>query len=431
MNIFFSGIGGAGLAPLCLLAQDCGFEVSGYDALENLHTEMLRKSGIQVTVQHTPIDLNTIHKVKPIDWIIGTSALAPNHPHIQWAADNHIRYSKRDGLINEIVKLKKLKMIAVAGTHGKTTTTAMLVWILKNMGIPCTYLIGSNISFGPAAEYQKGSSFFVFEADEFDKNFLHFNPFISVIPSLEYDHPDTYVDNEDYNAAFHTFFEQTEQLVIAPETILQEGNYNSTTDFVGVGIHDASSVSLLGEHNRMNAALALEVIKTIQYGNNALPESELIEIVSKFPGTQRRFELLNERLITDYAHHPSEAKVTIQMAREYMSDTHIENKLIVVFQPHQNLRQYDQDIKNGYKTAFQDADELYWLPTFLSREDPTLRILEPKELAPLTAFTHICKMDSLLLLDLQNHAKKGDVILVMGAGSVDTWIRTHAAEISN
>src|SRR5690606_24799052 len=125
-----------------------------------------------------------------------------DHPELVAARLLGIKIAKRDELLAFILKEKGLKLIAITGTHGKTTTTGMLVWCLQNLGVPISYSVGSTLPFGPSGAFRPDSEYFVYECDEFDRNFLHFEPYLSVITSIEYDHPDTYPTENEYYDAF-------------------------------------------------------------------------------------------------------------------------------------------------------------------------------------------------------------------------------------
>jgi UDP-N-acetylmuramate--alanine ligase len=213
MHIYFSGIGGSGLSPLANLALDCGFEVSGSDREDSQNLEDLKNRGAKITIGQSTQEIEQTYQNQPFDWIVITSALSADHPHKLFAEQNQLKITKRHELINFILQEKNLKLIAVAGTHGKTTTTGMLVWIFKQLRIPVSYLIGTNISYGRSGEYAPDSQYFVYECDEFDRNMLHFKPFLSVVPSLDYDHPDTYKTEKDYCESFIQFFSQSQNVV--------------------------------------------------------------------------------------------------------------------------------------------------------------------------------------------------------------------------
>ncbi len=417
MHIYFSGIGGAGLAGLAQLAQDRGYEVTGSDLESNRNTKLLSERGIKVHIGQTAAEIAKSHQRRPIDWLVATSALPNDHPELQFAYDNAIRISKRDQLINHILNEKKLKLIAVSGTHGKTTTTAMLVWLFKQLNQPLSYIVGTNLSFGASGQYQAGSEYFVFEADEFDRNFLAFRPYASVIPALEYDHSDTYPTVRSYEAAFMKFISQSHCTYtwedVAKQLALEN---NSCLHIVKPDSELLEQITLMGKQNRQNGTLSVEVMKDLTNQDDHL----LLTALNKFPGSERRMEKLADNLYSDYAHLPAEIRVVIQMAGE------ISKNIIVVYQPHQNIRQHE--IQNKYGDAFKLAKKVYWLPTYLSREDPKLKVLAPPELVSRTDLdtqtkTEIAEMNDELAAKIKQHMKAGDTVIVMGAGSIDEWAR--------
>src|SRR5690606_6087786 len=141
--------GGVGLGPLAEIALDAGYRVSGSDAHESPMTRKLQDRGVNVKIGQTIKHISRVNAENPIDWVVHTSALPQKHPELLFALDHNIRTSKRDELLAEIIKEKNLKLIAIAGTHGKTTTTGMLVWLFKQFHIPVSYSIGTTISYGP------------------------------------------------------------------------------------------------------------------------------------------------------------------------------------------------------------------------------------------------------------------------------------------
>lgn len=414
MNIYFSGIGGVGIGPLAEIAHDAGYRVTGSDREPGLMTVELQKRGVTVAISQDGTFLRQQHEQSPIDWFVYTAALPDDHPELVLARELGIRTAKRDELLAHIITEKKMKLIAIAGTHGKTTTTGMLVWLAKYFGIPISYSIGSTLSWGPSGHYENGSEYFVYECDEFDRNFLHFYPYVSIITSIEHDHPDTYPTEIDYFSAFQQFAAQSETVVTwrSLESIFSAQK--------GITYLDQPSqyLQLRGEHNRRNASLILEALQ--QFG---LPAKYAADGLNKFPGTNRRFEKLANNLYSDYGHTPTEIAATLQMARE-LSDS-----VILVYQPHQNVRQHE--IKDQYTDViFAGADEIYWLPTYLSRENPDLSILTPTELTRTLSdatVRHDANLDDKLWNDIQTHRNEGKLVLCMGAGTIDAWVREKIA----
>ena len=415
MNIYFSGIGGVAIGPLSEIALDAGHSVQGSDQSESLMTKRLAKRAIPIAIgTQDGTFLRTRHAQQPIDWLIYTSSLPSDHPELVLARELGIKTAKRDELIAQIVKEKNLKMIAVAGTHGKTTTTGMIVWLAKYFNIPISYSVGTTLSWGPSGCFVPGSEYFVYECDEFDRNFLHFQPFVSIITTIEHDHIDTYPTENDYNEAFRQFAEQSTATFTWRDYEPVLGNQSSIT-YLDAPNPDLARVP--GEHNRRNASLILAALETF-----GLPAKYAIDGLNKFPGTDRRFERLGDDLYTDYGHTPSEIAATLQMARE------LSENVVLVYQPHQNTRQHH--IKDQYTAElFSDAREVYWLPTYLSREDPNLTVLTPEELTTRlpSETTHIAELSDELWQTILRLREEGYLVLLMGAGAVDTWVREKLA----
>lgn len=412
MNIYFSGIGGVGIGPLAQIARDAGHTVQGSDISDSLITSRLRRQGIPISIGQDGSYLQTAHDEQPIDWFIYTSALPPDHPELALAKKLGIKIAKRDELIAHIVQEKQLRLIAVAGTHGKTTTTAMMVWALKQLGIPASYSIGSTLSFGSSGAYDPASEFFIYECDEFDRNFLHFRPSLSLITNIEHDHPDTYPTESSYMQAFRQFVDQSDH-VIMWQTDGVKVNATAQDGWI-LRENEVQQFALAGAHNRRNATLVAKALEYLGLQNDLTHD-----ILGQFPGTNRRFEKLGDNLYSDYGHHPSEVAATLQMARE------LSDHIVLVYQPHQNVRQHE--IKDDYTTCFNGADDVYWLPTYLSREDPLLPILTPSELSKNVIGTnvHFAELDNELWKTINQARNDGKLVLVMGAGSIDSWLRSN------
>lgn len=407
MNIYFSGIGGVGLGPLAEIALDAGYSVQGSDPNESLMTHQLGKRGVSVSTDQSGEFLQKMHATRPFDWFVYTSALRADHPELLAAQELGIKTSKRDELLAHIIEEKKLKLIAVAGTHGKTTTTSLFVWAFQELGIPISYSIGTTMSFGPSGKFDPSSDYFVYESDEYDRNFLQFHPHLAIIPSLSYDHPDTYPTEQEYVAAFRTFLEQSDGSIFWQATGQKVG------DVPGAWVlsdTDKAPVTLAGEHVRDNASLVVKAFERLGI------DGDVISAINHFPGVDRRFEKLTENLYTDYAVHPNEVAATIKLARELNDD------VVVVYQPHQNVRQHA--VKDLYtKETFGDASEVFWIPTYLTREDPSLATLTPQELAKNIPGVHFAELDDELWEHIQQARDRGALVLMMGAGPIDGWVR--------
>jgi UDP-N-acetylmuramate--alanine ligase len=414
MNIYFSGIGGVGIGPLAEIAFDAGYQVQGSDTNESRMTQRLKERGLQIAMNQDGSFFQAVHNETSVDWFVHTSALPASHPELLLARELGIKTAKRDELIAHIIAEKNLKLIAVAGSHGKTTTTGMLIWTMQQLHTPISYSVGTTLQFGPSGKYDPSSEYFIYECDEFDRNFLHFNPYLSLITSIDYDHPDTYLSEKEYYYAFSQFGSQSQRLIAWKDQYA-----DLFTKHPNAWILDPSEVidaALPGEHNRRNATLVVKALENLGIGG------DVSSAINAFPGTDRRFEKLADNLYSDYGHHPAEIAATLQMARE------VSDHVTLIYQPHQNVRQYE--IKDQYTNQFELADEVYWLPTYLSREDPNLAILTSDDLTKNITnkdTLHTAELDGSLWNVINTNLTKGNLVLCMGAGSIDSWLRDRLA----
>ncbi len=416
MRIFISGISGTAMGPLALMANEAGFEVFGTDLSEGLVTKELREKGIEVSIGSQDGQfLQKKFAEEKIDWFVYTSALPKDHVELKLAKELGIKVSKRDEFIAFLVKELNLKMIAVAGTHGKTTTTAGIVWLALRLELPISWLVGTTLGFEGAGKYVPGSKYLIYEADEYDRNFLYFHPHLSVIPSVSYDHPDIYPTEEDYKHAFAQFIRQSRKTI------------NST--------RFDKKLSVAGKTRRFDLGLGIEAVLEIlreeglseKAENNLLPE--LFEIMDKFPGVGRRMERLAKGVYSDYAHHPEEIKATIEMAKEE-SERLGRKGVVAVYEPHQNVRQHE--VISGYSEAFLGLEKLFWAPTYLTREDPKLKVLEPADFIKTLKNLEIAEpteFDEKLFLRLKEYLDENYLILLMTAGPGDGWFREKFCKV--
>lgn len=410
MNIYFSGLGGVGIGPLVEIAKDAGHTVMGSDLGESLATDELRAEGVTLNIGQDGTFLRACHEATPIDWFVYTAALPDDHPELVLARELGIRTSKRDEFLAYIIQEKDLKLIAISGTHGKTTTTGMMIWLMQQLGIPVSYSVGTTIPFGPSGKFDPKSEYFIYECDEYDRNFLNFKPHLSLITSIDYDHPDTYPEEVEYTAAFRQFIDQSEHTILWKI----DAEYITADTSQAWVLEETLSIPLAGEHNRRNATLVTKATEYLRISK----EDTVISELGKFPGTDRRFEKLDDHLYTDYGHHPKEIAATLQLARE------LSEHVILVYQPHQNRRQHR--IRGMYTNQFELADAVYWLPTYLSREDSDESVLQPDDL--ITNITnkdvvHVADMNDELWNAIQSARSEGKLVLCMGAGSIDGWLR--------
>jgi UDP-N-acetylmuramate--alanine ligase len=423
MHVFFSGIGGAGHSGLAMLARQAGYQVSGSDLKENSYTRYLRQHGVEdITIGQTGREIAEVHAKKPIDWFVYTSALPGSHPELEFCRQNGIRVGKRDDFINEIIRAKNLKLIAVAGTHGKSTTTAMVVWLFKALDLPVSYLMGAKISFDDMAKLDPKSRYFVYECDEYDRNFLSFYPEAALISGLDWDHPDIYPTRESYYEAFLEFIGQSGRTALWQDDA--EKLALTATDSLTV-LDDKDpridvEVKLSGHVNRLDAWLAARGLQTIF----DKPAAELIEELNRFPGVSRRFEPITANLYSDYAHTPPKIRGALQTAHETAGD-----KVVVIYEGIHNLRQHF--IKNELRNLFDSVKKLYVVPTYLGREDDKLEILTPEKILDLLsnsarAKAEPARLDNDLKKHIQEHLAAGDLVVGFSAGGadgLDEWLR--------
>lgn len=420
MHIYFSGVGGVGIGPLAEIAHDAGYQVSGSDRDASLMTQQLSTRGITVAIGQDGTQIAHTHEQSPIDWLVHTAALPDDHPELVFAREHGIRTSKRDELLAEIIRDKHLKLLAVSGTHGKTTTTAMWVWVLEQLGIPVSYSVGSTLSFGPSGVFDPASEYFIYECDEFDKNMLHFEPYLSIITSIDHDHFDTYPTAQDYSSAFVQFIEQSGYSLLW-EKDLRLLHTDPQADMESYDEHmDLAHLKLPGDHTRHNAYLVERAIMRL------LPDTshhEIVAAINSFPGAGRRMEKLADNLYSDYGHHPAEIAATLQMARE------LSDHLVLVYQPHQNVRQHE--VRDDYTDVMELAEKIYWLPTYLTREHPGQSVLTPQELTEKLTnrdAVEYADMNDALWQNIESARQDGKLVLVMGAGPIDGWVRQQLAE---
>jgi UDP-N-acetylmuramate--alanine ligase len=344
-KVFFIGIGGIGISALAKMALSRGIEVSGVNDEESPKTlEPLQQAGVNIIFQK---DLKDLPKA---DLYVYSDAWLYRGPEI-------IENAKKTG--NPVLSYfealgifaKDYKVIAIAGTHGKTTTTAMVAEILVDAGLDPTVIVGSFIKKFNSNFRAGESEYLVVEADEYNRHFLNFNPFIAVVTNIEADHLDCYKDLEDIKDSFDKFISQSQNKVL---------DYKKYLDKV-------PKLSVPGLHNRMNAAAALAVADFLHIDEKVAQKS-----ISEFSGTWRRLEKRGQTaagtiIYDDYAHHPTEIKASLQGLRElYPKGGENKKKITVLFQPH--LYSRTKALFNDFAKSFKDADQVLLLPIYFARE---------------------------------------------------------------
>lgn len=421
MHIFFSGIGGTGIGPLALIAKQAGYEVSGSDKQESQYTNYLKNKGINLYIGQSAQNIYELNAHEPIDWYVYSSALPlenPNHPELQFVLANNIKHSKRDEFLNYFLSQHQLKLLAFAGTHGKTSSTAMAVWVFKQFNIDISYSLGAKISFGDMGQYIEGSEYFVYECDEFDNNFLTFKPYVSVLCKVDWDHHEIFPQRSTYIDAFRQFCNQS-NLVVAHSKEISYLDLSKNQNILEINDDIIDQIKLPGQHNRENASAVATAINKLT--NNDI--GKIIDILNNYPGSNRRFERIAHNIYTDYAHTPEEISATLQMAKE------LKNNVIVVYEPLTNRRQHF--MIDAYKKVFTNLKALYWVPSYLAREDPNLPIIEPSQFVntlDASANAKPAELNDDLKNIILSSAKQGNLVILFaggGGGSLDEWARKY------
>ena len=346
-KVFFIGIGGIGISALAKMALSHRMEVSGVNDDESPKTlDPLRELGINILM--TPKMSKSLFDIPEADLYVYSDAWLNRGPEIIQSAQKTgkpvLSYFEALGQF-----ARQYKVIAISGTHGKTTTTAMIAEIMTDTGLDPTVVIGSFMKKFDS-NFRKGNGeYLVVEADEYNRHFLNFSPFITLITNIEADHLDCYRDLADIQKAFDKLLSQSK---------------NKIMDYIKY-LEKVPKLSVPGAHNRMNAAAALAVADLL---NIKLEDAQ--KSLSQFSGTWRRLEKRGQTekgtiIYDDYAHHPTEIRASLEALRELYSAG--EKKITIVFQPH--LYSRTKALFNDFAKSFKGADSIFLLPIFFARED--------------------------------------------------------------
>lgn len=396
------------MGPLALGAKSLGMEVFGSDLHEGLVTKELRDNGIEVSIGEQTGEFlkKKVTEEGGVDWYVHTSAVRPGNKELATAQELGLKVSKRDEFIEKIVEDYDLKMIGVAGTHGKTTTTAGILWLCLKLKLPVSWLVGSTLGFAGAGKFVPKAKYLIYEADEYDRNFLAYHPWLAVIPSVTYDHADIYKTEEEYKQAFAQYIRQSRKVIT--DSRLEK------------------RIKQPGAVRRFDLSLAVEAVKEIAREEKLkVSEEELINFINEFPGVERRMEKLCDGLYTDYAHHPEEVSATIEIAKEEMKLTG-KKGLVVAYSPLQNARQYD--VINDYHDIFKGVDKLFWLPTTLLREIEGQRVIPPIEFIEKLDNAEIAEpadYDEQFYLRIKDYLAQNYLVAFLSGGAGDDWMREH------
>ena len=443
-TVYFLGIGGMGMSALAWFFHQKGKQVSGYDLNETSVTQALKQAGINVYRHADPAHLSGQ------ECIIFTPALPSDHPELAAARALGLPLFKRSEILGLLSQ--DYDTLAVAGTHGKTTTSAMLTHLMRSCGISATAFLGG-ISHNLQSNYVHGDSrYAVMEADEYDRSFLTLSPTLAIITALEADHLDVYGTEEELEKTYMQFASQTasEQPLLIHESLesypwrkscltygIEKGDFQAQNvthsglsaafNFVGAGVSlEGIQLPLPGKHNVNNMVGALAMGHILGIDITCMGKA-----VGSFSGIYRRFDIQVEgeqvAYIDDYAHHPTEVEAAIQTAKELFP----ERKLTVIFQPH--LYSRTQDLAGGFAQSLDTADQVLLLPIYPAREVPipgvSSQLIEQHMEAARVAI--IKKED--IGTTLTDWVSTPGVILSLGAGDIDkevqkikNWCLEHA-----
>lgn len=438
-NIYFVGIGGIGMSAIARYFQKLGKKIYGYDRTETPLTKALAEEGIEIHYQD-----DVKHIPQGIDLVIYTPAIPAGHKELNYFIDNDYAVMKRSEILGIISREKRT--VAVAGTHGKTTTSTMVSHLLREGGIACSSFLGG-ISVNLGSNFVFGDSdWVVVEADEFDRSFHRLSPEISVITSLDPDHLDIYGDNSSIKNGYVEFALKiiNNGTLILHEDIVDEvtrhqiwiqadkkpqvtsyGALKGAARYRYTGVKDGKMqfdylsasadmtglmLDMPGLHNIENATAAITVALML-----GISEDKIREGISTFKGIKRRFETVYETdrmvLIDDYAHHPTELRAAISAAKAKYPG----RKITGIFQPH--LFSRTRDFAEGFAAALDMLDTTYLLDIYPARELP-MEGIDSRMLLGLM------KSNNKRLIDRKEipgilDTDIPEVLLILGAGDID------------
>lgn len=448
-QIHFVGIGGAGMGGIAEVLLNEGYDITGSDIAENAVTGRLSSLGAKIFIGHNAIN------VENASVVVVSSAIKPDNVEVVAAHEKRIPVIQRAQMLAELMRFRH--GIAIAGTHGKTTTTAMISMIYTQAELDPTFVNGGLVKSAGTNAYLGASRYLIAEADESDASFLHLQPMVSVVTNIEPDHMDTYHGDFDemkrtyvnflHNLPFYGLAVMCADDAVLMELVPQVGrqvitygfsdkadyrieNYEQTGfrghyDVItptGERIHILLNVP--GKHNALNATAALVVAKEEGIKNEAI-----LTALADFQGAGRRFDQLGEfirpngkvMLVDDYGHHPTEVGVTIQAARSGWA----EKRVVMVFQPHRYSR--TRDLFDDFVRVLSQVDVLILLDVYPAGEQP-IAGADSRSLA--RSIRNLGKVDPIFVADhaqlsevIDQIIQDGDLILAQGAGNVSRLSR--------
>jgi UDP-N-acetylmuramate--alanine ligase len=444
MRYHFVGIGGSGLSAIARVLLERGEMVSGSDMAESPFVDSLRDLGARVTIGHAA------ENVRGAEALVVSSAVKADNVEVVEARRLGIPVYKRSEFLGPLTAGKRT--VAVAGTHGKTTTTGEIALLLTREGLDPTFIAGGALSdFGGANARAGQGDFFVIEADEYDRAFLGLSPWIAVVTNVEHDHPDCYPTPEDYTRAFGQFLERMRpdgsvvvcadspgairvveeycrtkpELSVYSYAVNMEADWQATqiqphaeggSDFLAVRNGEVMGrvrTRLPGMHNVCNALAALCAADLC-----GVPFAHAAKSLSQYHGAERRFEVIGEvggiAVVDDYGHHPSEIRATLAAARQRFP----ERRVWALWQPHTYSR--TRTLAGEFAQAFGDADRVVVLPVYRAREplDETFPIEEVVRTMLNTEAQYIPGLMEAVPY-LTRELRRGDVLVMLSAGDAN------------
>jgi UDP-N-acetylmuramate--alanine ligase len=432
-NIHFVGIGGIGMSGIAEVLADRGLTVSGCDVKASAATDLVASRGIEVSTNgHDPSHLDGV------DAIVVTSAVKGSNPEIDAARKRGIQVIKRKEILGALVNEKRA--VGVAGTHGKTTTSAMISVILEEAGLDPTILIGGMLRNIGSNAKNGDSDLLVVEADEYDRTFHELKPEIAVITNIEADHLEYYGSFEAIEEAFAVFASGVRKVIVAcvddpPVARLLKTLEGGARSVVTYGLSDLADVRAVkvefdergssfevpgigffrlfvpGEHNVRNALAAISVADEL----GVAPQTTAAAL-SKFLGVDRRFQVLGQYagaiIVYDYAHHPTEIRATLNAARKGYPN----RRVVALFQPH--LYSRTRDFAREFGESLLIADVALVAPIYAAREQPLEGISSRliSDAAPGVEFLE--GSNDRIVAMMRDRLQENDVFIAMGAGDV-------------
>ena len=454
-TIHFVGIGGIGMSGIAEVMNNLGYTVQGSDVNESPTIERLREHGIAVKIGHEK------ENVEGAAVVVTSTAVKRTNPEVAHALENRIPVVRRAEMLAELMRLKST--VAVAGTHGKTTTTSMIAALLDAGGVDPTVINGGIIEQYGSNARLGDSDWMVVEADESDGSFLRLDGTIAVVTNIDPEHLDHYGDFEGVKSAFVEFIHNVPfygaailcidhpevQAVIGKvrdRRVLTYG-FNLQADICGVNVqpHEGGNrfdvivrqrgeedrrienvtLPMPGRHNVQNALAAIAV--SIEMG---CPDEVICNGFSSFSGVRRRFTKVGEAngatIIDDYGHHPVEIRAVLSAAREAAR-----NRVIAVVQPHRYTRL--RDLMDEFQTCLNEADQVYVTPVYAAGEDPIEGVDAQALVEGLKARGHrsAARIETReeLAQALADEVGEGDLVVCLGAGDITKWAAALPGEI--